>query len=287
MWTSRRKQRRGTILASVLRSSAVTLFIAGLLFGPTAWGQTIEAVDRTALRICADPHNLPFSNDKGEGFENKIAELLASEMKVPVHYTFYPQSIGFLRNTLAARRCDLVMGMPSGNDLVLSTNPYYRSAYAIVSRADRNISIDRLDDPSLKTMHIGLIAGTPPATLISDQGLLENVRPYPLVVDTRYDAPGKQMLDDIAKGEIDVGILWGPIAGYFAKQQNPPLKVVPLVHERPGSFMDFWISMGVRTNVTQWKHDLNELIQRKRPEIEAILKDFGVPLLGSDGELLQ
>jgi quinoprotein dehydrogenase-associated probable ABC transporter substrate-binding protein len=255
-----------------------------LLVAAPAQAQTIEAVDRTALRVCADPNNLPFSNENGEGFENKIAELLAAELKVPVRYAWYPQATGFLRNTLWARRCDVVLGMPGGSDAVLSTNPYYRSTYALVYPAGRETVVDRLDDPALKSLRIGLIAGTPPSTLLAQNGLMQQVRPYHLVVDTRYESPAKTMIEDLVSGEIDVGILWGPLAGYYAGRQDPPLKVVLLLHEPAYAHLDFWIAMGVRPEEVQWKHDLNTLIERKQADIERILKDYGVPLLDRQGQ---
>jgi quinoprotein dehydrogenase-associated probable ABC transporter substrate-binding protein len=177
--------------ASLPRSVARAVLPVMLLVAAPAQAQTIEAVDRTALRVCADPNNLPFSNENGEGFENKIAELLAAELKVPVRYAWYPQATGFLRNTLWARRCDVVLGMPGGSDAVLSTNPYYRSTYALVYPAGRETVVDRLDDPALKSLRIGLIAGTPPSTLLAQNGLMQQVRPYHLVVDTRYESPAR------------------------------------------------------------------------------------------------
>lgn len=268
--------------ASLLLRIATTVFAAALLGAAPGHAQ-IEAVDRTALRVCADPNNLPFSNQKGEGFENKIAELLAAELKVPVRYSWYPQATGFLRNTLRARRCDVVLGMPGGSDAVLSTNPYYRSTYALVFPADRGTMVERLDDPALQSLRIGLIAGTPPSTLLAQNGLMRQVRPYQLMVDTRYESPAKAMIDDLVAGELDVAVLWGPLAGYYAGRQQRPLKVIPLVHEPAYAHLDFWIAMGVRPEEVQWKHDLNTLIERKQADIERILKDYGVPLLDRQG----
>jgi quinoprotein dehydrogenase-associated probable ABC transporter substrate-binding protein len=243
-----------------------------------AQAQTAEVQDRAALRVCADPSNLPFSNEAGEGFENKIAELLAKELGLPVEYTWFPQATGFIRATLRARRCDLVVGVPTGNEMLQNTNPYYRSAYALVLRTNPGPGITALDDPRLKSMRIGLVAGTPPASAIARQGLMGQVRPYHLMVDTRFDSPGKQMVADVAAGEIDVGVLWGPIAGYYARRHGDALRVVPL-KSQPGQRMDFRISMGLRFNEPEWKHKLNELIQRNQAQIEAILAEYGVPLL--------
>lgn len=248
-----------------------------------ARAQTSEAVDRSALRVCADPSNLPFSNQAGEGFENKIAELLAKELAVPVRYTWFPQATGFVRNTLRARKCDIVMGISLGFELLQNTNPYYRSSYALVYRSDAGLTISALDDPALKNLRLGVVAGTPPASLMARYGLLGQVRPYHLVADTRFEQPGKVMIEDIAAGDVDVGLLWGPIAGYYGKQQKPPLTVVPLASDPGGIRMDFRITMGVRFNEPEWKREINELIKRKQPEINAILADFGVPLLDNQG----
>ncbi|MDH3910872.1 MAG: substrate-binding domain-containing protein [Rhodospirillales bacterium] len=265
---------------------AVILVTALLGLGGGALGQTSEAVDRSSLRVCADPGNLPFSNRAGEGFENKIAELLAAELGVPVRYTWYPQATGFVRQTLMARKCDLVIGISLGFELLQNTNPYYRSSYALVYRAESGLSVTSLDDPGLKTLRLGVVAGTPPASLMAKHGLLGRVRPYQLVADTRFDHPAKQMIDDVAAGEVDVGVLWGPIAGYYAKSHNPKLLVVPL-RSNPGDVkMDYRITMGVRFNEPEWKHEINGLIKNKQPEINAILSAYGVPMLDNQGRQL-
>lgn len=251
---------------------------------PPALAQTAEAVDRTALRVCADPNNLPFSNEKGEGFENKIAELLAAELGVPVRYTWFPDSVGFIRSTLRARKCDIVIGTVAGNDLVQNTNPYYRSAYSILFRRDGELAPTSLDDPALQAASIGIVAGTPPVTLLAQNGLLANLHSYHLVVDTRFESPARQLVHDVAVGEVDVGVLWGPIAGYFAKQESAPLTVVPLVAAEHAVKLDFRITMGVRHNEPEWKRAINALIRKKQPEITKILLDYGVPLLDEKGQ---
>ncbi|MDH3475577.1 MAG: substrate-binding domain-containing protein [Rhodospirillales bacterium] len=261
--------------------------LSSLLVAPTAMGATAEAVDRSSLRVCADPGNLPFSNQAGEGFENKIAELLAAQLGVPLRYTWFPQATGFVRNTLMARKCDLVIGISLGFELLQNTNPYYRSSYALVYRADSGLKVSSIADPILKEKRLGIIAGTPPASLMAKYGLLGQVRPYHLVADTRFNQPAKQLVDDIAKGEVDVGVLWGPIAGYYAKDHNPTISVVPLL-SNPGEVkMDYRITMGIRFNEPDWKHAINSLIEKKQPEIDAILKAYGVPLLDAQGRPLQ
>ena len=264
---------------------------AALLIGATSAASRAddhpEAVDRSAFRVCSDPANLPFSNDKGEGFENKIAELLAKKLNVPLKYTWYPNSIGFLRNTLRVRRCDIVMGTVSGAELTQTTNPYYRSVYVMVTRKADNITADKIEDPALKGLKIGLNAGAPPADIAAKNGLAANIRPYDLYVDTRVQIPGKDMLDDLANKEIDVALLWGPIAGYYAAQHGDQLKITPLTNEPKSTRMEFYITMAVRPGENQWKNDINNLIRENKDEIEKILRDYHVPMLNARGELVQ
>jgi quinoprotein dehydrogenase-associated probable ABC transporter substrate-binding protein len=239
-----------------------------------------ELVDPKVLRVCADPRNLPFSNEKGEGFENKIAELLAAKLDKKLAYVWYPQATGFVRNTLGAHRCDLIPGFPQGDELVQSTNPYYRTAYALVIRPDTGLDdLDALTDPRLKAKRIGIVAGTPPATYLAVNGLMPEAKPYPLVIDTRVDSSAQAMMRDLAGGEIDVGVLWGPLAGYYAKQANPPMRVVLLLKETGGPPLAFRIAMGVRAADQNWKRQLNKLIAENQTEINRLLRDFGVPLL--------
>jgi len=241
---------------------------------------SIELIDPKVLRVCADPSNLPFSNDKGEGFENKIAELLAQKLGKSLSYTWYPQVTGFVRNTLGAHRCDLIMGAPQGDDLVQVTNPYYRTAYALVVPPESELAdVETISDPRLKGKRIGIVAGTPPGDIMAANGLMAKARPYPLVVDTRVDSSGRAMIKDLASGEIDAGILWGPIAAHYARQVNPPMKVVPLTHEKRGPRMMYRITMGVRPTDQEWKRELNRLIQDMQPAITAVLLSYGVPLI--------
>jgi quinoprotein dehydrogenase-associated probable ABC transporter substrate-binding protein len=247
----------------------------------------LELVDAKVLRVCADPSNLPFSNDKGEGFENKLAELLAAKLHKSIAYTWYPQSTGFVRNTLGARRCDVIPGFPQGDELVQSTNPYYRTAYALVVRADSDLAgVDALGDQRIRDKRIGIVAGTPPATYLSVYGEMAKAKPYPLVVDTRVDSSAQAMMKDLASGEIDAGVLWGPMAGYYAKQATPPMRVTPLMKEpRDPRFppLTFRMAMGVRATDQNWKRDLNRLIADNQAEINQLLIGFGVPLLDEQG----
>jgi len=241
---------------------------------------SIELVDPKVLRVCADPRNLPFSNDKGEGFENKLGELFAEKLQKKLDFMYFPQATGFVRMTLGAHRCDVIMGFPQGDDLAQGTNPYYRTAYALVAKQGSGLDdVDTLEDARLKTKRIGIVAGTPPATNMAVNGLMTNAKPYPLMIDTRFDSSAEAMIGDLEKGEIDAGILWGPMAGFYAKKASPPLHVTPLVKETTGPKLAYRIGMGVRAADQNWKRQLNRLIQENQPAIDKILLDFGVPLL--------
>jgi quinoprotein dehydrogenase-associated probable ABC transporter substrate-binding protein len=248
---------------------------------------SIELVDPKVLRVCADPRNLPFSNEKGEGFENKLAELFAAKLQKKIDYMYYPQATGFVRMTLGAHRCDVIMGFPQGDDLVQGTNPYYRTAYALISKQNSDLEgVTTLGDARLKGKHIGIVAGTPPATNMAANGLMANAKPYPLMIDTRVDSSAEAMINDLNKGEIDAAILWGPMAGFYAKKTNPPLHVTPLVNEKTGPQLVYRIGMGVRRADQNWKRLLNRLIQESQPEINKILSDYGVPLLDENNQLI-
>jgi len=223
---------------------------------------------------------MPFSTDKGEGFENKLAELLAERLGKGLSYTWYPQAPGFMRNTLAAHKCDVIMGAPQGDDLIQVTNPYYRTAYALVFKRGNGLEgVETIDHPRLKGKRIGVVAGTPPGNNMAANGLMANAKPYPLVVDTRVDSSAAAMMHDLATAEIDAGILWGPMAGYYARQANFAVAVVPLVKETTGPPLLYRIAMGVRFTDQEWKRSLNRLIAENQPAINKLLLGFGVPLL--------
>lgn len=248
---------------------------------------SVELVDPKVLRVCADPRNLPLSNENREGFENKLAELFAEKLNKKLDYVFFPQATGFVRVTLGAHRCDVIMGFPQGDDLVQGTNPYYRTAYALVSKQGSGLEgVASLEDERLKGKHIGIVAGTPPGTNMAANGLMRNAKPYPLMIDTRIDSSAALMIKDVLSGEIDAGILWGPMAGFYARQSNPPLSVAPLVNEKTGPSMVYRIGMGVRPADQNWKRLLNRLIQENQPAINKILLDFGVPLLDENNRLI-
>ncbi|MBO0710602.1 MAG: substrate-binding domain-containing protein [Acetobacteraceae bacterium] len=246
-------------------------------------GASVELVDPHVFRVCADPNNLPFSNEQGAGFENKIAELFAQKLGETTSYTYFPQVIGFVRNTLNAVRCDVVMGVAVGDELVQTTNPYYRTTYALVFRPGSGLDgVDSLNDPRLKGKHLGVVARTPPATVLAANGLMALAKPYPLTIDTRIQSSAGAMIDDIRSGQIDAGVLWGPMAGYYARRAEPHLVVTPLLKEKEP--MDFRIAMGVRHSDQEWKRKLNKLIADNQPEIDRILAEYGVPLLDEQGQ---
>lgn len=249
-------------------------------------GPSIELIDPKVLRVCADPHNLPFSNQAGEGIENKLAEFLAKKLGKSLAYAWFPQTTGFVRQTLSSHRCDIIMAFPQGDDLVQVTNPYYRTAYALVFKPGGALDgVESLADARLKDKKIGIIAGTPPSNLMAVHGLLPNAKSYKLIVDSRYDSPAVDMIEDIRADKIDLGILWGPMAGYFAKESKPPLAIVPLLKDTLGPKLVYRIGMGVRHADQEWKRLLNRTIQQNQAEIDEILAGFGIPLLDEKDQL--
>lgn len=246
-------------------------------------GAAVELVDPKVLRVCADPSSLPFSNMKGEGFENKLAELIASKLGKSLSYTWYPNSMGYVRNTLGSYRCDVIMDFPQGDDIAQVTNPYYTTSYALVYKPGTGLDgLDSLSDPRLKDKRIGIVAGTPPSDLLVANGLMARAKPYPLVIDTRVDSSGRDMIKDIEDGTVAAGVLWGPMAGYFAMHANPKLTAVPLT----GRHMSFRMSMAVRHQDQEFKRLLNRLIKDNQADINAILLSYGVPLLNAQNHPL-
>jgi quinoprotein dehydrogenase-associated probable ABC transporter substrate-binding protein len=259
-----------------------TAFLAAATI-PMDTAKAVEMPKPDALRVCADPNLLPFSNDKLEGFENRIAAMIGEELGVPVVYTWWPQTIGFVRNTLRARKCDLVMGAASGDGLMQNTNPYYRSVYSLVYRESANLQVKGMSDPALRDLRFGVVTRTPGATLATMNHIV-NLEPYELDVDTRQDNPARRAVVDVASGKTDATVIWGPIAGYFAALQPTRLTVLPLVDEH-GTRLDFSITMGIRGDEPEWKHWLNDFIARRQGDIDAILAQYHVPLLTSNGKL--
>jgi quinoprotein dehydrogenase-associated probable ABC transporter substrate-binding protein len=275
---------------SAVHDSALAggLFLASsLLCATLAVAQPADLVSRTALRVCADPANMPFSNEAREGFENKIAELLATDLGLPLEYTWFPQATGFVRNTLGAKRCDVIIGYVAASEVIQNTNPYYRSAWALIYRNDRGLNgTEALNDARLKDKRLGIVAGAPPATILTINGLMGKAKPYALMVDRRYESPAEEMIRDIESGEIDAGILWGPIAGYYANRSSLPLTVMPLSHETSSVPMAYRITMGLRHGELEWKHRLNEFLAKHQARIDEILSQYGVPLLSEQDRAL-
>lgn len=239
----------------------------------------------TALRVCADPNNLPFSNDRGQGFENKIAELIADDMHVPVEYTWWAQRRGFFRNTLRAGVCDVVIGVPLSFELAATTRPYYRSTYVFVTRRDRGINIASLDDPQLKDLTIGVQmmgddgANAPAAHALANRGIIQNVRGYTLYGNYTDNSPPAKIIDAVVKGDVDVAVVWGPLAGYFASRSSAALDLKPVKPEMDLPYLPFVydISIGVRRGDDGLKTKLDDILDRRKRDIDKILSDFQVP----------
>jgi mxaJ protein len=238
------------------------------------------------LRVCADPNNLPFSNHAGEGFENKLAEMVAQKFGKSVVYTWWAQRRGFIRHTLKAGDCDLVMGVPARYDLVETTRPYYRSTYVFVTQTARHLRLNAIDDPQLRGLAVGVhLIGddgnnTPPAHVLGQQGIIDNVRGFMIYGDYREPDPPARLIEAVEHGEIDVAAAWGPLAGYVAKTSTVPLTVTPIAAgERfaPQQFQ-FEIAMGVRKGDHALRDRLNDFIAQNGSEIAALLADYGVPL---------
>lgn len=273
--------------------AAIVVFAAG---SPLAQAQDEE---RKALRVCQDPNNLPFSSLAGEGIENKIAELFARELGLKVEYFSFPQRMAFIRNTLRYKlpgddyRCDIVMGVPAGFDQVSATKPYYRSTYALVFPKQGPLAaVKKADDfamlpmETLKKLRIGLFDRTPASEWLSRRGLIEQGVPYRLLNADPDQYPGEIIEKELAAGKIDVAVVWGPLAGFYAKRvKSPELAVVPLKSE-PGVKFDFEMAMGVRYGEKPWKDQIEKLLVSKKSEIRAILADFNVPMIDENGRLV-
>lgn len=251
-----------------------------------AAGSSRQALTTTILRVCADPSNLPFSNNKLEGFENKIIALMAERLELDVQYTWFPQTIGFVRNTLRMRDCDLISGITTTSELVQNTNPYYHSAYVMVYKKDSDITATSVSKSALQNKKLGVIAGTPPANLIAQQGLLKQVKPYQLVADTRHHKPAREAISDVASGVTDIAFVWGPLAAFHAREFDTELVLNPMVNENTRTRLTFRVSMAVRYNETDWKHKINSVLDELSPQIDEILRSYGVPLLDEKGQPL-
>jgi quinoprotein dehydrogenase-associated probable ABC transporter substrate-binding protein len=270
-------------MSSVCRALALLVAAGVTLTRPQALAAPQGA---TPLRICADPNNLPFSNLKGEGFENRIAELVARDLHRPLAYFWSPQRRGFIRNTLDAGRCEVVIGVPAQFKPLQSTRPYYRSSYAFITRRDRHLRLRSFDDPRLKTLTIGIqITGDdynnpPAAQALASRHIIQNVRGFTVYGDYSQPEPQGDLVAAVADKRIDVGVMWGPLGGFFARRQPTAIDVVPVSPERdgPGLVFAFDIAMGVRRDDQALRAALDAIIERRRVEIRRILASFGVPL---------
>jgi mxaJ protein len=253
----------------------------------TALGAAILLADAAAareLRVCADPNNLPFSNERLEGFENRIVAIVADELRATPTYTWWAQRRGFVRSTLNAGLCDLVPGTARGVDMLRTTAPYYGSTYVFVTRAD-GPAVASLDDPLLRELRIGVQligddgANTPPGHALARRDIVRNVRGYSLYGDYREPNPPARIVDAVARGEIDVALVWGPLAGYFAPRQPVALRIAPVQPQDDGARlpMRFEVSMGVRKQDRELAAEIDAALQRRRPEIDAVLESYRVP----------
>ena len=284
----------GVPMRRVCSTALVGLAMCALLATATAQEKPAE---RSALRVCQDPNNLPFSNLKGEGIENRIAELFGKALGLPVTYYSFPQRLAFIRNTLKFKLpgedypCDIVIGVPAGYDQVSVTKPYYRSTYALVFAKGKGLdqvkSADdflKLDRATLTKLRIGVYDRSPASEWLNKHQLVEQGVPYPIMNADPKQYPGEIIEKDLAAGKLDVAIVWGPIAGYFAQRAKAPALIVVPLKSEPGVKFDYQMAMGVRYGEREWKQQVEGLIESKQAEIQAILKEYGVPLVDASFE---
>jgi mxaJ protein len=266
------------------------LAVGALQWVPFFWlltlsGPTTYAAARNELVVCADPNNLPFSNRGGTGFENKLAELVAKDMGVPLRYVWWAQRRGYVRNTLTEAKCELWPGVASGMERMLTTKPYYRSTYVFVSRADGKLGGLTLDDPRLRRVSVGVqmigndAMNTPPAHALAQRGVVQNVRGYSVFGDYQSPNPPARIVAAVAKGEIDVGLVWGPLAGYFASRSPTRLRVEPVTPALDAGVwpMTYDISMGIRQAEPQLRVEVDEILSKEQAAIRKILAEYHVP----------
>jgi mxaJ protein len=276
----------------LLRADLLAAGLALALAGPARAQNLPDLVTPDVLRVCADPGNMPASERQGDGFENRIAAIIADELKVPLRYYWLTQGPGFVRNTLGTGLCDVIIGSAFGSELVQHTNPYYRSAYVLVSRRGTFDGLTGLDDPRLKGKAIGVIVGTPPVERMGAVGLVPTMKPYPpyqFDPAREHQTVSAEIVADVAAGKLDAAVLWGPAAGWLAKEagkehgkQAGGLAVVPLLREPDRPPLAYRIAMGVRHGENEWKRVLNTALRKRRAEIEAVLRDYAVPLLDEE-----
>ncbi len=246
-----------------------------------------DLVSRTALRVCEDPANPPFSDRKKQGFENKIADIIAGELQEPVRYFWAPSGPGFIRNTLNEDLCDVVMGYTIGSEMVQATNPYYRSTYVIVTPKGSPLAdVHSIDDPRLKGHKIGVFSATPPTDAMLANGTLAQAKLYPLLVDHRFTALLDPMLADLRDKATDAAVVWGPLIGDSVKKSGGALVMTPLLKDvdRPG--FSYRIALGVRQDETDWKHKLESVLRARKADINRVLADYNVPLIDNLGHII-
>lgn len=260
--------------------SAALVLLAAQANPAQSRGVAIEAVDKENLRVCSDSANLPFSNKEGEGLENDIAVLFAEWLDKKLVYEYFPQAIGFVRNTLTKKKCDVIIGITGSNPLVLNTNSYYRWGYVIVYPKDSGIKVDRADHPQLSELRIGAVAGASTNFIIQRYNLIARVRPYRLRVDGRFHSVGRQMIEDMQKGLIDIAYMSAPIAAYHARQLGLELVVIPLESTDQGyGKLDYLMTMGVRPGENDWKRTINRFLREQKDEIAAVFEKHQFPTL--------
>jgi len=259
--------------------SRFRVLLTGFLFS-AYWAY---AAEQRVLRVAADPNNLPFSNERLQGFENKIAKLIADELHAKLEYTWRAQRRGFFRETLKNGDCDIVLGVPRGFERSLTTNPYYKSSYAFVYRKERQFQLHSLGDPLLNSLKIGVQlvgadgANTPPVHELAAHNVISNVVGFTLYGDYRESNPPARVVEAVARGDVDVAVVWGPVAGYFVAQQKVPLELRPIADERSALPLSFEIAIGVRKGETELRDRLNQFLREQADAIESLLKDYHVP----------
>jgi mxaJ protein len=268
---------------------AFSLSLAAMALGMAREPEARSAQSPGTLRFCADPDDMPASDEKREGFANKIADLIAKDLDDTVAYAWWPSRRGYIRNTLRANECDVVIDIPEEYDLIAPTKPYYRSVYVIVTRRDRHLDITSLDDPRLKTLKIGVnmigdnYTNTPPADALSDRKISANLVWFPTFYDAEHQ-PG-DIVNAVANGTVDLAVVWGPLGGYFAKHASVPLDItmLPDSDALTGKQFAFDQAFGVRRGDNDLRAKLNDILERRRPDIAKILAEYGVPTLPING----
>jgi quinoprotein dehydrogenase-associated probable ABC transporter substrate-binding protein len=283
-----------------LAAAGAVLIGLALFFASAVSAQEAKPADKV-LHVCADPNNLPLSNAKREGYENKIAELFAQDLGWNIDYTWFPQRMGFIRNTLRARepnaerfKCDLVVGVPDGFELASTTKPYYRSTYALAYLKGKGLDtiqapedLLKLESGKLRSLKFGVFSQTPPVDWLLKHDLFNQVVPYQRQTGDPEQYPGEIVEKDLVAGKIDVAFVWGPIAGYFGRKVTAAkIAVVPFKPD-PDIKFDYAIAMGVRFGERDWKNRVEQLIEKNRGKIRVILADYGVPQLDDQGNFIR